>query len=76
VDSLDAKLREQLLDLGRAAAQERGWEWREPVEISSRAYHGEPVWELRSNFMMLGGNVIVLIRKSDLATVHAGSMPR
>jgi hypothetical protein len=73
----DAKqLNEQLSEQARKLAEERGWTWREPVEITSGLHQGEPVWVVRSNVMMRSPSVRVEIRKSDLAIVQDGYLPR
>jgi len=76
VKTLDAKLREQLIEIAQAAARERNWEWREPIQITSTAHEGEAAWRIRTNFPMRGNSLLILIRKSDLTVMHAGHLPR
>jgi hypothetical protein len=73
---VDPQLRERVSEQAQNVAKERGWTWREPVDITSGAHDGEPVWVVCTNVMMRSPSVRVLIRKSDLAIVHAGYLPR
>ncbi len=72
----DAALRDQLIERARKLAEERGWTWREPVEITPAAHREEPVWVIRTNVLMLGQNVRVVLRRSDHAILEAGYLPR
>ncbi len=71
-----ALLAEQLVERARQLAIERGWSWHEPVEIKAGACHGESAWEIRSNALMLGQNVRVVFRRSDLELLDAAYLPR
>lgn len=73
---LDMNLREQLIDQTQKLTQERGWTWREPVEITSGFAQGEPVWIIRTNVLMLSPSVRVIFRQSDLSVMHVGYLPR
>ena len=73
---LDANLRDQLVEQARKVAEERGWTWREPVEVTPSAERGEPVWIVRTNVMMRSPSVRIVLRRSDRALVHAGYLPR
>ncbi len=73
---LDMNLREQLIDQTQKLAQERGWTWREPVEITSGFTQGEPVWIIRTNALMLSPSVRVIFRQSDLSVIRVGYLPR
>jgi hypothetical protein len=70
------ELNEQLSEQARKLAEERGWTWREPVEITSGLHQGEAVWVVRSNVVMRSPSVRVEIRKSDLLIVESGYLPR
>ena len=74
--AIDATLRDELITQARAVAEERGWPWREPVEVSEAAHNGEPVWAVRTNAGMRGASVRILLRRSDRAVVHTGYLPR
>jgi hypothetical protein len=74
--TLDDSLRERLVEQARSVAAERGWTWREPVEVSAEAERGEPVWIVRTNVMMRSPSVKIVFRQSDLTLVHAGYLPR
>ncbi|HEX4810610.1 MAG TPA: hypothetical protein VH325_16860 [Bryobacteraceae bacterium] len=73
---LDPQLREQLIERAREVAGERGWTWREPIEVSRSAEGGEAVWLVRSNVMSRGQNAVIVFRQSDLGLVRAGYLPR
>lgn len=73
---LDMNLREQLIDQTQKLAQERGWTWREPVEITSGFDQGKPVWIIRTNALMLSPSVRVIFRQSDLSVIRVGYLPR
>jgi len=75
-ENVDSMLQTRLIALARSLAEERGWVWREPVDISSETYEGDSVWIVRSNAMMRSPSIRVWIRRSDLAVVHAGYLPR
>ncbi len=74
--TIDPHLRDQLISQGRALAEERGWTWREPVEVTTSTEEGEAVWILRSNFLMRGQNARIVLRQSDHSLVRAGYLPR
>ncbi len=74
--TLDSSLRDDLLRQARKLADERGWTWREPVEVTSRADRGEPVWVIRTNILMRSPSVRIVLRQSDLAVIRAGYLPR
>jgi hypothetical protein len=74
--AIDEALRGELIEQARQVAVERGWTWREPVDVSEGAHNGEPVWIVRSNAMMRSPSVRVAVRRSDRAVVQAGYLPR
>jgi hypothetical protein len=74
--AIDAVLRDELTGQARRVAEERNWTWREPVEVTEGAHEGEPVWIVRTNTLMRGSNVRILLRRSDHVVVHAGYLPR
>lgn len=74
--TLDAALRDRLIEQARRLASERGWVWNDPVEVDAGLQGGEPVWVIRTNVSMLGMNVRVVLRQADLALVEAGYLPR
>ncbi len=74
--SPDAALRAQLIEAARTVATERGWVWREPVEVVSGAEGGEAVWIVSTNVMTRGTNVRILLRRSDGSLVRAANLPR
>jgi hypothetical protein len=76
VNKPDAVLRDQLIERARSLAKEREWVWRDPVEITASAHRGEPVWVLRTNVLMRGQNVRVVLRRSDHTIMDAGYLPR
>ncbi len=67
---------QRLLALGRQVAAERGWSWREPVDVRAAVEQGEPAWVLRTHHLMRGSNVRLVFRRSDLALLDAGWLPR
>src|SRR5207248_934986 len=59
---------EQAIELARACAEERGWPWLEPVDVSrSRAYvlFGRVEYEVRSNAECRGSNARVVVDGED-----------
>jgi hypothetical protein len=73
---LDPATRDDLIARAKSLASERGWTWLEPVHVSAGAEHGEPAWVVRSHYMAMGVNVIVVFRRSDLAVLRSGYLPR
>ena len=73
---VDAILRDQLIAQARQIADERGWTWREPVEVAEEAYGNEPVWVVKTNVLMRSPSVRIVLRRSDRTVVHAGYLPR
>lgn len=74
--TLDSDLRDKLIGQARKLADEQGWTWQEPVEVKSGVERGEPVWIIRTNVLMFGRNVRIVLRQSDLLVIHAGFLPR
>jgi hypothetical protein len=74
--AVDAVLRDQLIAEAKRIADQRGWTWREPIEVTEEAYANEPVWVVRTNVLMLGQSVRIVLRRSDRTVVHAGYLPR
>jgi hypothetical protein len=73
---VEPELRDQLIECARVLASDRGWPWREPVEVTAGAEGGEPVWFVNSNYLMRGANVRIVLRRSDHSLVRAGFLPR
>lgn len=70
-------LRNKLLMVARAYANEHSWPWIEPVEVQlARSGPGNRVWSVRTNILACGRNIRILIRDSDLAIVEAAFLPR
>lgn len=74
--TLNPELRTGLIAEAHKLAVERGWTWREPVEVTAAAERGEPVWVIRTNLLMRGQNVKIVLRQSDRVVLHAGYLPR
>jgi hypothetical protein len=74
--TIDPDLRDQLISKARALAEERGWTWREPIEIAASSEEGEAVWILRSNSLMRGQNARIVLRQADHSLVRAGYLSR
>jgi hypothetical protein len=74
--TIDAALRDELIEQARQLAADRGWTWREPVEVTEGAHESEPVWVIRTNTLMRSPSVRVMVRRSDRVVVHAGYLPR
>ncbi len=72
----DAVLSVHLIECARSLAKERGWTWHDPVDITAAVHSGEPVWVLRTNVLMRGQNIRVILRQSDHTVLHAGYLPR
>ena len=71
--------REEALDRARALADERGWPWREPVEVSrtrSLIVFGRERWLVTTHVGFRGGNVRIEIDAGSGAVVSAGYLPR
>lgn len=76
-DDADDELRNQLLEVARAAAGAQGWPWLEPVEITvKRTTPGERQWEVRTNTAARGCNVRLLIAEPGFEIIDAGFLPR
>jgi hypothetical protein len=74
--AIDATLRGELIEQARRVAEERGWTWRDPVDVTEGAHQGEPVWIVRTNATMRSPSARIMLRRSDRAVVHAGYLPR
>ena len=74
--AIDEPLREALIAQARQVAEERGWSWREPVEVVEGAHGTEPVWIVRTNALMRSPSVRIELRRSDRTLVHAGYLRR
>jgi len=74
--AIDAALRDSLIEQARQVAADRGWTWREPIDVTEGAQGGEPVWIVRTNAMMRGASARIVVRRSDRAVVDAGYLPR
>ena len=74
--AIDARLREALIAQARQVADERGWTWREPVEVIEGAHGTEAVWVVRTNALMRSPSVRIELRRSDRTLVHAGYLAR
>lgn len=72
----DDTLRAQLISLAQKLAEERGWTWLDPVEVTSAAHGGDRVWIIRTNAISLGRNVRIILRQSDHAVIQAGYLSR
>jgi hypothetical protein len=72
----DPGTREQVIEKARKLVEERGWMWRDPVEVSASDYKGEPVWDVRVNTLSRGMNAWVVLRRSDHSIIHAWCTPR
>jgi hypothetical protein len=64
------------VEKARKIAEERGWTWCEPVELTPSAEQGEPVWVLKTNVMMRSPSVRIVFRESDHAVIQTGYLPR
>ena len=73
---LDSDLRDKLIVQARKLADERGWTWREPVEVTSGLDQGKPVWVIHTNVLMRSPSVRIVLRQSDLAVIRVGYLPR
>ena len=74
--TIDPTLRDQLIGQAKKLAEDRGWTWREPVEVNAAIHGGEPVWAVLTNVMMRSPSARILFRRSDHEVVHAGYLPR
>jgi hypothetical protein len=73
---IDDATRQALLEKGRALAVERGWTWREPVEVKAGFVDGASVWIVRTNTLARGQSANLVFRQSDQSLVSAGYLPR
>jgi hypothetical protein len=65
-----------MTERAREISAERGWTWRDPVEIAPALEGGVPVWVLRTNTMARGPSVRISFLRSDLTVVSVGYLPR
>jgi hypothetical protein len=72
----DDTLRAQLISRAQKLAEERGWTWLDPVEVTSAAHRGHPVWIIRTNAVSRGRNARIVLRQSDHAVIQAGYLSR
>jgi hypothetical protein len=70
---------EQVMDIARAVASERGWPWSGRV-IARRSrpwlFFGAPRWEVLTNADCRGCNACILIDDATGAVVAASFLPR
>ena len=76
MSAMNDELKAKIIEAARKAAEERGWPWIAPFDVSASLQKGEPVWDVRTNIRSRGQNVRVSLRQSDLAVVHTGFLPR
>jgi hypothetical protein len=74
--TIDILLRDRLIEQGRKLTEDRGWPWLDPVEVTTGIDRSERVWIIRTNVLMLGRNVRIVLRQSDCTVKQAGYMPR
>jgi hypothetical protein len=72
----DTSTREQVIEKARKLAEERGWTWLNPAEVTADSNEGDPVWVVRTSVWAMGRNVRVVLRRSDHSVVGAGYHPR
>lgn len=73
---IDAITQEKLIASARAIATDRGWTWRDPVDITVGFEGGAPVWILRSNAEARSPSVRIVFRQTDLFVFRSGYLPR
>jgi hypothetical protein len=70
-------LEARLIEVGKAAAAERGWPWLQPIEIRlTRPVPGAREWTLRSNATARGRNVRLVIAEPCFDVIDAGFLSR
>ena len=74
--TLDPSLRDQLIEQARKLAEEHGWTWREPVEVTAAAEGGQAVWKVRTNILARSPSIIIVFRQSDNTLLRSGYLPR
>lgn len=71
---------DQAIALARSVVNERGWPWREPVQVrrvrKGWPFHWRDYWEVRSNSEGLGASAVVSIDVRSGRVHQAGYMPR
>jgi hypothetical protein len=73
----DADLRELVLAAARQYADERGWKWLTPVEVTlTKNVPDDRRWTVKTNAFAVGMNARIVIRERDLAVLEAGYLPR
>jgi len=72
----DAELQARLVTMAAELARRNGWTWLGPVNVKAGMEKGEPAWIVESHYRMRGVNVVVVFRRSDLAVLRSGWLPR
>ena len=67
---------QELLELARAHAEQRGWTWREPVQTRLVTWKGIDACQIDTHVGFRGVNVSVVVAVADGAILHASYMPR
>jgi hypothetical protein len=73
---VEPELSNQLIRRARDLSSDRGWPWREPIEVTAATEVGQPVWIVKSVYTMHGANIRIVLRRSDHSLVRAGILPR
>jgi hypothetical protein len=67
---------EELVDVARRYADERGWTWREPVQAQIVKWQGVDACQIDTHVGFRGVNVRVVVAVTDGAILNAAYMPR
>jgi hypothetical protein len=67
---------EEAVAAARRTVEERGWTWREPVNVRASTWRQEPVYEVQTNFGNRGSNALVIVHRGDGSVLHAAYLPR
>ena len=67
---------QELIELARQYAGERGWTWREPVQARPVKWKGADAYQIDTHVGFRGVNVSVVIAAADGSILNAAYMPR
>jgi hypothetical protein len=66
----------EVLEIARRYADERGWTWREPVNVRPVRHEGAAAFRVDTHVGFRGVNARIVVRAADGSVLDAGYLPR
>jgi len=71
--------KDEILEIARKAAEEKGWQWKKPIIITTQKKYvifGQLMWKVFANCEMEGRNIFVLIDDSNGKVLQISIIPK